>query len=169
MALTLPDSRVNKSQLKPLLLSALDEEIEVALAAARRAQETASHEGNKPENKYDTFSLEAAYLAHGQSERILALQHERMQLVKWQVPEFDEHSVITTGALIALQAHAIPAQPPQQRWIWIAPMGGKRLQLDGCSVLVISARAPLSALLRTLGVGEELLLDGLIWEIMALY
>lgn len=154
---------MNKSKLKPLLLASLDDEIDAALAAARTAQETASHEDNQPENKYDTFSLEAAYLAHGQSERILALQQERIQLVRWQVADFDDDSSIGTGALLCLQ------NSERQRWLWIAPLGGRLLDLDGCAVQVLSQQAPLAARLYGLGLEDVILIEGEEWEIVRLY
>ncbi len=91
-----------KSTLKEALLAALDGEIASALNAARQAQETASHEGNKPENQYDTLALEAAYLAHGQSERIRELQETRILIGQWPVQDFSEDDSIASGALIQL-------------------------------------------------------------------
>lgn len=154
---------MNKSQLKPLLLASLDAEIDAALAAAKTAREAAAHEDNQPENKYDTFSLEAAYLAHGQSERILGLQQERIQLARWQVPEFDDDSTVATGALITLVANG------QKRLIWIALLGGRMLETDdGSKVQVISQQTPLAARLRGLGLEDVLVLDGVSWEIVGL-
>ena len=153
---------MNKSQLKPLLLASLDSEIDAALAAAATAREAAAHEDNQPENKYDTFSLEAAYLAHGQSERILALQQERIQLMRWLVPDFDDNSSVATGALIVLQSGDV------QKYLWIAPLGGRILQSDGKRIQVISQQTPLATRLRGLGLEDRLVLDGQEWEIAGL-
>ena len=63
---------------KWLLLDAIVGEITSALdnslAAAEEARATATNKENAAENKYDTLGLEAAYLAHGQSERVLQLE-----------------------------------------------------------------------------------------------
>ncbi|UXD88125.1 hypothetical protein [Thalassolituus hydrocarboniclasticus] len=154
-----------KSVLKEALLTALDEEINAALNAARQAQETASHEANKPENKYDTLALEAAYLAHGQSERIRELQETRIRIGQWPVPDFSDDDAIAAGALLQLQ------HPQQEaRWLWLAPVGGRQLQVAGQSIQVISLQAPLAQQLSQLEVGDELTLNGQPgWEISALH
>ena len=92
-----------KQKLKPALLAALDEEIQAALDGARQAHETASHADNKPENQYDTLALEAAYLAHGQSERIRELQDVRIRINQWPVADFGADDLITSGALVLLE------------------------------------------------------------------
>ena len=149
-----------KSQLKSALLSVLDEDIRTAIDAARQAQETASHADNKPENQYDTLSLEAAYLAHGQSERIRELQEIRIRIARWPVTDFDEDDVIAAGALAELTC---AGQVP--RHFWITPVGGRQLLLDGRTVQVISAQAPLAQQLMGLGVGDEVMLGNQSWEI----
>lgn len=154
-----------KDTLKNTLLASLDGEIAAAIDAARQAQETASHEDNKPENQYDTLALEAAYLAHGQSERIRDLQETRIRIAQWPLPDFCADDAITTGALIQL-ANAGGGE----RWLWIAPVGGRQLQVDDKTVQVISPQAPLAVMLRQMGVGDEVSLghdSG--WEIVQLY
>jgi hypothetical protein len=165
---------VNKSQLKPCLLALLDQEIEVALAAARTAQESAAHEGNKPENQYDTLSLEAAYLAHGQSERILALQQERIQIARWAVPLFgngeEEDAPLALGTLVGLEpADSLGSTTAdRRRWFWLPPVGGRTLSLEGETVQLLSISAPLAKRLLTLGLEDELLLGSGRWRIVVL-
>ena len=63
---------------KPTLHKLIEEQIlstiNNAITAASQAYETATHKENKAENKYDTLGLEAAYLAEGQSKRVLELE-----------------------------------------------------------------------------------------------
>lgn len=94
----------DKLLLKNQLLDAVSQQIDAAIAAAHQAQQAASHEDNQPENQYDTLSLEAAYLAHGQSERILQLQQQRITLARWQVADFTADDVVASGALVVLAA-----------------------------------------------------------------
>tara|TARA_R110002167_G_scaffold47621_9_gene141034 strand:+ start:4111 stop:4590 length:480 start_codon:yes stop_codon:yes gene_type:complete len=157
---------VNKSQLKSCLLALLDREIDVALAAARTAQESASHEGNKPENQYDTLSLEAAYLAHGQSERILALQQERIHVARWAVPVFDEDAVLALGALVGLEP-VVATGASIRRWFWLTPVGGRTLLQSDQSVQLVSISAPLAKRLLKLGLDDELQLGEDVWRIVA--
>ena len=153
-----------KTALRQALLQAIDNETTAAMDAARQAQETASDVENKPENQYDTLSLEAAYLAHGQSERIRELQELRIRLAQWAVPVFSDDDAIAGGALLTLEhaAHEV-------RYLWLAPVGGRQLQVNGKSVLVVSTQAPLAQQLMQLAVGDELTLNGVAgWEITAL-
>ena len=59
-----------KAAVVKLIIHILEEALEQAIRAADQAHETATHSDNKAENKYDTLGLEAAYLAHGQSQRV---------------------------------------------------------------------------------------------------
>lgn len=154
---------MDKQVLKAALLQSLDDEIEAALLAAREAQATASHEGNKPENKWDTLALEAAYLAHGQSERILQLQQTRIMLAKWSVPDFPADEPIRSGACIHLLCDDV------SQWLFIAPAGGRQLTLNGTAVLVVNHETPLAKTLNGLAAGDEALLTlggrPALWEI----
>lgn len=141
---------INKVALKKSLLTSLDQEIDEALKAARQAQETAAHKDNQPENQYDTLSLEAAYLAHGQSERILKLQQERLLLEKWLAPEFDSNAVIGIGALVTLIN-----EDNTQRLIWITPCGSRLLDQQ---IQAVSSETPLAKRLTGLGVDDEVVL-----------
>lgn len=138
---------MDKAELKALLLSSLDQEIDEAIKAAQQAQEAAAHQDNQPENQYDTLSLEAAYLAHGQSERILQLQQDRIRLEKWQVPEFSDDDVIATGALVTLECDL-----SSPRLIWITPCASRLLNNQ---VQAVSAHTPLAQRLVGLGVDDE--------------
>lgn len=152
-----------KQQVMAALLQALDDEIDAALRAADAAHATASDKNNQPENKYDTLSLEAAYLAHGQSERIAQLQ-QRLALAHWQVPAFSEDSPVNLGALLRLEWGAA------QRWLFLAPVGGRMLKVAEQSVWVVSPKAPLAQRLLNQSLGEEIQWPNEAghWEIAAL-
>jgi hypothetical protein len=57
------------------------EDLLQAEQAVRAAHETATHEENIAENKYDTLGLEAAYLATGQARRAEAI---RQAMADWR-------------------------------------------------------------------------------------
>ena len=60
---------MDKLLLQQQVLERLAEDLLQAEQAMRAAHETATHEENIAENKYDTLGLEAAYLATGQARR----------------------------------------------------------------------------------------------------
>lgn len=51
---------MNKQSVCQLILQQLRDDLEVAVRAAQTAYETATHEENIAENKYDTLGLEAS-------------------------------------------------------------------------------------------------------------
>ncbi|GAM58368.1 transcription elongation factor [Vibrio ishigakensis] len=59
-----------KEQLRSELIEILTTQRQNALAAADSAHDDATHEQSVAETQYDTVGLEAAYLAHGQSQRV---------------------------------------------------------------------------------------------------
>lgn len=145
---SLPPDRL-KQHLQQALLADMDAEIERALRAANMAHATASDGNNRPENQYDTLALEAAYLAHGQSERIHQLQQLRIAINRWQVPVYAEDDEPGVGALLHLQH-------PQQgdALLWLTPTGGRYVTYDQCTVHVVNVKAPLSAQFRQLSLGD---------------
>ncbi|WP_369986269.1 GreA/GreB family elongation factor [Thalassolituus sp.] len=159
---------MDKQLLKDALLASLDDEIASALAAAGEAQATASHGENKPENQYDTLALEAAYLAHGQSERILALQQLRIGLSKWKAPQLGDDDRVQMGACVQLLSDT-----DATIHIFIAPVGGRELNLDGQRVLVVNQDAPITRRLLGLMLDDEVELtlggEARTWEVTGLY
>jgi hypothetical protein len=61
---------MNKHTVHQLILDKLRVDLDIAERAAQTAYETATHEENIAENKYDTLGLEASYLAAGQAKRV---------------------------------------------------------------------------------------------------
>ncbi|MFN3238589.1 MAG: transcription elongation factor GreAB, partial [Pseudomonadales bacterium] len=68
---------LEKQTVVDAILNKLDSDLALAIAAAERARDTATDKENIAENKYDTLGLEAAYLAHGQSNRAQRLADEK--------------------------------------------------------------------------------------------
>ncbi|HCG79625.1 MAG TPA: transcription elongation factor, partial [Oceanospirillales bacterium] len=123
---------------------------------------------NKPENQYDTLALEAAYLAHGQSERILQLQQARINLSRWVAPDFSEYDSVRMGACVVLLS-----ENDEERSIFIAPVGGRELEFEGEKILVVNQEAPVTRRLCGLQIGDEveLTLGGRssLWELLAIH
>lgn len=75
---------------------------EIAVRAAQTAHETATHEENVAENKYDTLGLEAAYLAAGQSRRVEEIRQALGLYRNLVLRDFDEEQGIQLTALVTL-------------------------------------------------------------------
>lgn len=96
----LPD--MDKKKLLRLITEKLAADLEVAVRAAQTAHETATHEENVAENKYDTLGLEAAYLAAGQSRRVEEIRQALGLYRNLVLRDFDEEQGIQLTALVTL-------------------------------------------------------------------
>lgn len=143
---------MNKQTLLSQLIDQLQQEIDATKLAVDEAHALASHEQSKPENQYDTLALEAAYLAHGQSERIAELQRQILLLNHFEFPLFDEDSQIVAGAIVAIEQLN---EADEKQWLWLLPVaGGNGLVSDGKEIRIVTPDAPLAKKLMGSFLGE---------------
>lgn len=146
---------MNKQQLLKQLQDRLQQKIDATLNAVNEAHALASHEQSKPENQYDTLALEAAYLAHGQSERIAELQNQMILLNHFEFVELSQESQIALGALICIEE--IGSEP---QWLWLLPVsGGEQLVFGDKKIRTITPEAPLAEKLIGQYLGDEVELN----------
>jgi transcription elongation GreA/GreB family factor len=142
---------VDKLLLQQQVLERLTEDLLQAEQAARVAHETATHEENIAENKYDTLGLEAAYLATGQARRAEAIRQALAQWRQFRPRPYDASQGIQLGALVCL----VDSNDQQQR-LFIGPEGGSMsLVSGGQPVQVISSVAPLGKAMLGKCEGDE--------------
>ena len=96
---------MNKHAVLQLILEKLSVDLDIAQRAAQTAYETATHEENIAENKYDTLGLEASYLAAGQAKRVEEIKQSLAlcQNLQLQLRAYDEQRGIEVGALVGLE------------------------------------------------------------------
>ena len=151
---------VNKQELLNQLLNHLQQDIDATMRAVNEAHALASHEQSKPENQYDTLALEAAYLAHGQSERIAELQRQVMLLNHFEFTECGDESRIVVGALVCIESTESGSAENQQQWFWLLPVaGGVLLNMGSAEVRTITPEAPLAEKLIGNYVGDDVVLN----------
>ena len=142
---------MDKTLLQQQVLARLEQDLLQAEQAARVAHETATHEENIAENKYDTLGLEAAYLASGQARRVEAI---RQTLAVWRQLRpraYDAGAGIQLGALVCLA----DAQDSQQL-LFIGPDGASMKLINATlSIQVISSAAPLGKAILGKVPGDE--------------
>lgn len=130
---------MDKFLLQQQVLERLAQDLLQAEQAARVAHETATHEENIAENKYDTLGLEAAYLATGQARRAEAIRQVMSSWRQFRPGAYDASKGIQLGALVCL----VDAQD-RQRLLFLGPAGGSMVLASGDQVVqVISSEAPL--------------------------
>jgi transcription elongation GreA/GreB family factor len=143
---------LNKQLIVEKIIAALTEELESSMRSARAARAEAAHEQNKAENKYDTRSLEASYLANGQS-RQAAEVIQSIQLYRGlALRDFAPGEPIELGALVELE------QKGETRTFWlIGPRaGGTEVECEGETVLVITPQSPMGQQLVGRKQGDQL-------------
>jgi len=142
---------MTKDQFRTALLEKLDEDMKLLTAAAELARDEAISEESRAENKWDTHSQEAAYLAEGQA-RIAAEIAENLEFYRsFPLPEFNGGSAIAPGALVELSGKSRSA------WYFVGPRaGGVEVELDGRTVVLVTPQSPLGKSLLGRRAGDEL-------------
>ncbi|MEJ7137873.1 GreA/GreB family elongation factor [Amphibiibacter pelophylacis] len=146
---------MDKSLLRQQVLESLAQDLLQTEQAALAAHETATHEENIAENKYDTLGLEAAYLATGQARRVTAIRQAITHWRQFHPRPYDARQGIQLGALVCL-ADADGAL----QHVFLGPAGGSmKLLCGGQPVQVISSEAPLGRALLGKCEGDEVLVQ----------
>ena len=141
---------MDKQEIVDLIQAELREQLRLALIAADEAHATATDKENVAENKYDTLGLEAAYLAHGQSERVARLVSDLQTLADVS------HGINPSlragpGALVQLEDDS-----GEVKHLFLAPVaGGLAVHAGGRTVTVVTPEAPLGRALSGAGPDDE--------------
>jgi transcription elongation GreA/GreB family factor len=130
---------MDKFLLQQQVLERLAVDLLQAERAMQAAYETATHEENIAENKYDTLGLEAAYLSTGQARRAEAIRQAMANWRQFRPRPYDASKGIQLGALVCL----VDSEDKQQQ-LFLGPNGGSMKLVSGSEfVQVISSEAPL--------------------------
>ncbi|MBS7777200.1 GreA/GreB family elongation factor [Acidovorax sp. CCYZU-2555] len=142
---------MDKFLLQQQVLEQLAEDLRQTEQAVRTAHETATHEENIAENKYDTLGLEAAYLASGQARRAEAMREALAHWRQFRALPYDASKGIQLGALVCL----VDSNDKEQQ-LFLGPAGGSMKLLSGTQLVqVISSEAPLARAMLGKGEGDE--------------
>jgi len=142
---------VNKQAVLDQIIATLTSELSDLTRAANDAFAAATDPDSKAENKYDTRSLEASYVARGQAQRVAELQ-EAVHVFKAMSGEPQPaDSPIGMGSLVSLDTSEGPAH-----YLIAAHAGGTEVQVDGCDLFVITIASPLGQRLQSLHAGDRL-------------
>lgn len=151
----MPPFVMDKSLLRQQVLERLAADLLQAEQAARVAHETATHEENIAENKYDTLGLEASYLATGQARRAEAIRQAMANWRQFRPRPYDASQGIQLGALVCL----VDAEGNEQQ-LFLGPAGGSMKLGSGAGVVqVISSEAPLARAMLGRREGDEVSLQ----------
>lgn len=129
---------VNKPAVLDQLLAVLQAELATLTRAAQGAFAAATDPDSKAENKYDTRTLEASYVARGQAQRVAELQQAVQAFGALSGNTLESGAAITLGTLLILEL------PGELAHYFLGPFaGGTEVVHEGNEVVVIT---PASAL-----------------------
>lgn len=129
---------MNKPAVLSQLLSVLNAELAALTRAAQGAFAAATDPDSKAENKYDTRTLEASYVARGQAQRVAELQEAVRAFAALSGNALESGAAITLGALVSLET------PGEVAHYFLGPFaGGTEIVHEGAEIVIIT---PASAL-----------------------
>ncbi len=142
---------MNKRAIIKKIIARLTDELEIYFRAAQFSRAEATHESNKPENKYDTRGLEASYLARGQSKQAAEIEAAIAEFEKLGAKKFAAGDAIAVGALVELEHGG------EKSIYFFGPRaGGTEILHDQKEILVITSQSPLGEQLLGKKSGDEL-------------
>ena len=125
-------------------------------ASATATYHEATHAESKAENKYDTRSLEASYLARGQSERVAELTQAVAFVDTLTSAPREPDQPIGIGTFVCLVDAA-----DRTRWVLVAPVGGGLMaSFRETQLGIVTPSAPLGRALLGAEVDDEISLPG---------
>ncbi len=140
---------MNKKNLVQHLAEKIAEELKAITQAALATYDIATHEDNKPENKYDTRGLEASYLAGAQAQRVSEMKEVLAIFQNLPIQHFNLSSRIGLTALVEVLLN------DKASFVLIMPKGGGQSAIfEGQTVQVITPESPLGQALLNRSVGD---------------
>ncbi|MBJ7554064.1 GreA/GreB family elongation factor [Marinomonas spartinae] len=148
---------MKKQTVYEAITSALRKRFDTALWAAKQAHDAATNEESVAENKYDTFGLEASYLAHGQSQRVIDCENDWRTFEKKGCVLFEDSSTVALWALVELSA--LEKNTFHTKWFFISPCaGGLTVEQSQQSVFLVTPSSPVGKVLIGKEEGDEVCL-----------
>lgn len=141
-----------KVQLRDLIVQQLQQELARQTHAAELSRDEAISEESRAENKWDTHSQEAAYLAEGQAKLAAEIHASITHYRAMPLAEFGPGSPAALGALIEV---ASAASGRHFRYFLGPYAGGLELQDGSGPILVVTPSSPLGRSLIGRLVGDS--------------
>ena len=143
---------MDKARLHQTIITALEVVLDTTKKAAIQAHETATNGETVAENKYDTFGLEASYLAAGQSKRVAECEESIKIFRLLEVQDFKAEPLIGPGALVELE----DAQG-NIKTLFLSPVsGGLKVSFNQLEVTLVTPSAPLGSALMNQVLGDDI-------------
>ena len=142
---------MDKSALRDAILQQLREELARQTTAAELARDEAISEESQPENKWDTHSQEAAYLAEGQAKQVAEIRAAIEAYGTLPLPTFGANDLIALGAIVEVET----GSDGRGSWYFLGPRaGGLEVVVAHRPILVLTPQSPVGRQLIGRRVGD---------------
>lgn len=148
---------VNKTAVRDAILQQLRAELATQARAAEMARDEAISEESRPENKWDTHSQEAAYLAESQARLAAEIGASIELLANLPLPSFSATDPVALAALVTVETGAGRSR---LRYFLAPRAGGVEITVEGEPVLVLTPQSPLGRQLLGRRVGDPIPVPG---------
>jgi hypothetical protein len=146
--------RIDKQLLLKNLIKQVEDELQVAIHAAKVAHTDATNEESRPENEYDTRALEASYVARGQAQRVEELKESLFELKHLELRNFGPNDGIAATALIEVESDG------KNHMLFYLPRGGGlSVNVESHRIQVITPSTPLGKALLEMKKGDDVLVE----------
>jgi transcription elongation GreA/GreB family factor len=145
---------VNKTQLRAAILQQLRLELARQASAAEVSRDEAISEESRAENKWDTHSQEAAYLAEGQARLVAEIGSSIELYETLALPALQAGDAVALGAVVTVQTGAAAGDSPRTVYFIGPRAGGLELIVEQQPVLVVTPQSPLGRQLIGKRVGD---------------
>ena len=129
---------MEKSDIAAQIIATLQRDLETARQAARASVAAATDPGSKAENKYDTRTLEASYLARGQAFRVEELTEALADWTAYVPSRYPAGQPVKSGALVKVR------ETGGEAWYLLGPScGGMEVTTSQGTATIITPQSPL--------------------------
>lgn len=132
-----------KSDLVKALIESIKNDLSNIIKATQAAHRAATDDENIPENKYDTQSLEASYIAQGQANRAQELRSILVNFESISLLSFNNSTPIQLSALVTLEN-----EEGEKKHLFLAAVGGGiKIKYNNKHIIVVTPSSPLGSAL----------------------
>lgn len=144
------DKNLSKKELIAHFVEQLTTEIALLKEATRATLDAATNEESQPENQYDTFALEASYLAGAQSKRVAEMLEVLSLFKSMSFKEFNSKDAIDMTALIDIKING-----KESHLLMMPKGGGVNLKHGNSVVQIVTPSSALGETILGLSVGDD--------------
>jgi len=130
---------MNKRDIHQRFIDQLTAELESITAVARKSFATATSEEHHAEHKYDTFKLEASFLARGHAKRVEDLASALESLRILPLRRLSQSSPIQLGALVGVKS----SNGEIRTLLFGSAAGGETISVNQDEVTIVTSQSPL--------------------------